>query len=210
MTPKNQEVIPFRDGIKTLSVDELARLAEDGRLDLLQYDAMPPAVFFSWSGSLSGVMSALAHDPQAINQTDDHGNTPLLVALWKGRFDVARFLLSCDGVDVNLADEKGMSPLLAVVRRASSADLSGLIGFIQPLIAAGASIDEPLRQAALAGNEETVSRILVSADPFAPASLVWFKEASLRIKSLIESRWLDGCLASIKPGSVQRGPVAQV
>lgn len=188
----------FAEAAKSCDVAELVRLAQAGAIDLENFDGMPPAIFFAWSGAVDGVRAALDVSPGWANQRDAHGNTPLLVAIWRGHADVVDFLLGQPGVDVNAADEKGVTPLLAAVSRVDQGARSLLAGLIGPLIAAGARVEDAIRCAALRGDpagDNAVGRLLEHACPIDPGKLPWLDQASAVARGMIESQWLGSRLS---------------
>ncbi|WP_115332837.1 ankyrin repeat domain-containing protein [Legionella busanensis] len=62
-------------------------------------------------GFTEAVLSLLQHKNIAINQTDEDGATPLLVACQNGHIDIVRVLIQQEKIDISRPDNHGRTPL---------------------------------------------------------------------------------------------------
>ena len=70
-----------------------------------------PLVKACREGNLEDVI-VLVDGGEDINKCDQHNDTPLLMAAWKGHTDIAKYLLACEDIDVNKVNkDKNQSPL---------------------------------------------------------------------------------------------------
>lgn len=110
-------------------------------------------------GDAAAVRRALAADPKAIEATDAHEFTPLMVAADRGTPKIAALLLSA-GAAVEAKTTEGVTPLMLAARK-------GRLELMQRLLAAGAAPDAatihgvtPLMQAAQNGQPEAAKLLL--------------------------------------------------
>ena len=69
-----------------------------------------PLVKACREGNLEDVI-VLVDGGEDINKCDQHNDTPLLMAAWKGHIDIAKYLLACEDNDVNKVNkDKNQSP----------------------------------------------------------------------------------------------------
>ena len=111
------------------------------------------------SGSVEQVKRLIA-EGAAVDEKDDNGATPLIIAAYSGQGDVAAFLIS-EGADVRAKDSNDTSALHA-------AAIGGYKGVAELLLAEGVDVDAkdaegatPLGWAAYFGYEDVVALLLL-------------------------------------------------
>ena len=96
---------PERQGIAPLAASQNAARVASSR------SAPQPAALQSAAASGDTAQTtALLNQGAALDTRDDHGRTPLMLAVMQGRLDVVRLLLN-RGADPNIADGAGRTPL---------------------------------------------------------------------------------------------------
>jgi Ankyrin repeats (many copies) len=92
---------------------QMAPLASSGnaaRVANLRSAPQPAALQFAAASGDTAQTTALLNQGAALDARDDHGRTPLMLAVMQGRLDVVRLLLN-RGADPNIADSAGRTPL---------------------------------------------------------------------------------------------------
>jgi hypothetical protein len=116
--PKLTEVKPRMDlagppAVPTAPDPQISRLAssQDAARVASSRSAPQPAALQSAAASGDIVQTtALLDHGAALDARDDHGRTPLMLAVMQGRLDVVRLLLN-RGADPSIADSAGLTPL---------------------------------------------------------------------------------------------------
>lgn len=160
-------------------------------------------------GDLDSVKKIVEAYPEAVNSSDDKGNTPLHIAVLEAKVDILQYLIT-NGADINAKNRQSMSPLYyaclekktdvvqmlvqhgADVNTQPSALLriamNGDRDLVQILLTAGADVDvlesggTPLQQACYNGHVD-VAEILIQhgADPNKPG---WRGQTPLMMATL--------------------------
>eukprot|EP00826_Nyctotherus_ovalis_P053811 TRINITY_DN7021_c0_g2_i2.p3 TRINITY_DN7021_c0_g2~~TRINITY_DN7021_c0_g2_i2.p3 ORF type:complete len:120 (+),score=18.11 TRINITY_DN7021_c0_g2_i2:8-367(+) len=84
-------------------------------------------LFYCVEGSLAHLRSILGRNPQLVNAADQHGLTPLFLAVKNKKYDVARYLESMGG-DVERRNKSGQTALFWT---AANNDLEGTACLLQ-------------------------------------------------------------------------------
>jgi ankyrin repeat protein len=105
LKPRMDLPAPERQGIAPLVASQNAAHVARSR------SAPQPAALQSAAASGDTVQTtALLNQGAALDTRDDHGRTPLMLAVMQGRLDVVRLLLN-RGADPTIADGAGRTPL---------------------------------------------------------------------------------------------------
>ena len=84
-------------------------------------------------GELTEIQKLISQSPELVNQTDSRGFTPLIMATYFGRLDVAQILIDA-GADLDAQDASGNTALMGVC-------FKGDVTLVNLLIDAGANLD---------------------------------------------------------------------
>ena len=96
---------------------------------------------------------------ELINKTDNDGRSPLYVASWKGRNDIAQLLLS-NGADINLLKKDGTSPLSAAAQYGHSNVVQTLLSNKADINLSDKDGTSPLFVAAQEGHSNVVQTLI--------------------------------------------------
>jgi len=80
------------------------------------------------------LMLRLLDKGAGVNEVDETGRTPLIIAVQQKDLDSARMLVAC-GADVNVVTERENSPLTLAAKR-------GLLEFVELFLLVGANVDQ--------------------------------------------------------------------
>jgi uncharacterized protein len=99
-----------RQRSETLAMAPLASSQNAARAAALRSAPQPAALQSAAASGDTALTAVLLNQGAALDARDDHGRTPLMLAVMQSRLDVVRLLLN-RGADPNIADSTGRTPL---------------------------------------------------------------------------------------------------